>query len=120
MRLETIPKKIIGLWEKHGDTIKTWLIIVIIVAAVYTVTVFVIWGLFQPTRAVIYGIAFVLFYVVFNRMIDKISTYRKEQKNADLIFKTREMKEKEAKEKEKEEKKDDKKEKKEEKDKKDD
>jgi hypothetical protein len=80
-------------WEKNNDTIKTWFIVVVIVTAVYISVTFVIWGIFTPDRAVIYGIAFILFYELFSRLMDKISEYKEEKRNEDLIFRTREKKE---------------------------
>jgi hypothetical protein len=82
-----------NFWEKNNDTIKTWFIVVIIVTAVYISVTFVIWGIFTPDRAVIYGIAFILFYELFSRLMDKISEYREEKRNEELIFRTRLKKE---------------------------
>jgi len=76
-------------WNDNGDRIKTWFIVVIIVTAVYISVTFVIWGIFTPDRAVIYGIAFILFYELFSRLMDKISEYREGKRNEELIFRAR-------------------------------
>jgi len=88
------PKSAIkDFWYDHNSTIKTWIIIVVIVTAVYITVTFVIWGLFQPSRAVIYGIVFVFFYEVFNRLIERVSAYRKGKKNENFVFRTKKKKE---------------------------
>lgn len=86
-------------WNDNNDRIKTWFIVVIIVTAVYISVTFVIWGIFTPDRALIYGVAFILFYELFSRLMDKISEYREEKRNEELIFRTR-LKKEEGKQKE--------------------
>jgi hypothetical protein len=76
-------------WNDNGDRVKTWFIVVIIVTAVYISVTFVMWGIFTPDRALIYGIAFILFYELFSRLFDKISEYKKQKKENELIFRTR-------------------------------
>ncbi len=80
-------------WNDNNDRIKTWLIVVVIVTAVYISVTFVIWGIFTPDRALIYGVAFILFYELFSRLMDKISEYREEKRNEELIFRARLKKE---------------------------
>lgn len=81
-------------WEKYGDTLKTWVIIIAMVSCVYLGVSFFLWGVLSPTRALIYGIAFVLFYVVFSRMMDRISKYRQEKRDEKVRSGTRAGKEK--------------------------
>jgi len=94
------PKSYIkDFWDNNNDIIKTWTIIVVIVTAVYIAVTFLIWGLFQPSRAVIYGVVFIFFYEVFNRLIERVSAYKKEKKNEDFVVRAKKLKEKEEKEK---------------------
>ncbi len=84
------PRDVIkDFWNDKGDMIRTWFIVVIVVTAVYISVTFVIWGLFTPDRALIYGVAFILFYELFSRLLDKISEYKKQKKEDELIFRTR-------------------------------